>query len=312
MSVPPTFSAIVPTFNDTAVIGLALATLAAQTESIDEILVVDDGSTDGGGDALDAIVTATPRARLIRLPDNRGVVAALNTGLSQSRGDFVLLCSANDRYDARLVEHCRRLLAQHPALGAISGNAIVSNEARQTAAPGLRPMWPSPIALSPDDLVRAWRRSPQFVAAGYAIRRDAALALGGLDPALRWHSDWFLFAAIALAHGYGFVPEAFATMTMAAGPRYSDGAVDWRQERVVLDALVRRLNTLPAAADGFRRGALLPRYDLRALWLLRDRDLRWMLTPLLAWRLLIHSLGYWLRHRVPRGLVLRLRALLRS
>jgi len=42
VSVPPTFSAIVPTFNDTAVIGLALATLAAQTESIDEILVVDD------------------------------------------------------------------------------------------------------------------------------------------------------------------------------------------------------------------------------------------------------------------------------
>jgi hypothetical protein len=169
-----------------------------------------------------------------------------------------------------------------------------------------------PAAFSPDDLVRACRRSPAIVAMGYAIRRDQAIALGGLDPALRWHSDWFLFAAIAFTSGYGFVPETFATMTTGAGPRYSDGVLDWTQERVVLRALVKRLNALPAAADGFRRGALLPRYDLRALWLLRDPDLRWMLTPLLVWRMLVHSVSYWLRDRVPRSLVVHLRAWVRS
>jgi glycosyltransferase involved in cell wall biosynthesis len=309
---PPTFSAIVPTFNDTRVIGEALATLANQTEALHEILVVDDGSTDGRGGALATIVAATPRARLMRLPANRGVVAALNAGLSEASGDFVLLCSANDRYDAHLIEHCRRLLAHHPTLGAITGNGVIWNEARQTTAPGLRPVSASPAAFSTADLVRACRRSPQFVATGYVIRRDKAIALGGLDPALRWHSDWFLFAVIALTSGYGFVPETFATMTMGAGPRYSDGALDWPQERVVLRSLVKRLKGLPAAADGFRQSALLPRYDLRAIWLLRGRDLRWMLTPLLVWRMLVHSLSYWLKDRVPRRVVLRLRAWIRS
>src|SRR5262245_33297412 len=261
----PTFSAIVPTFNDTSVIGDALASLANQTEPLHEILVVDDGSTDGSAAALAALVPATPRARLIRLPANRGVVAALNVGMTEATGDFLLLGSANDRYDARLVEHCRRLLARHPALEAITGNAILWNEARGEAAAGLSPVSASPAALSAGDLIEACRRSPAFVAPGYAIRRDRAMALGGLDPALRWHSDWFLFAAIAFTSGYGFVPETFATMTMGAGTRYSDGMLDWTQERAVLRALVERLNGLPAAADAFRRSALLPRYDVRAI-----------------------------------------------
>ena len=309
---PPTFSAIVPNFNDTSLIGEALATLARQTEPLLEIIVVDDGSTDGSTAALQTVVGATPGARLIRLPVNRGVVAALNVGLAEADGDFVVLCSANDRYDARLVEHCRRLLARHPALGAITGNAMIWNEARRETTPGLRPVSASPVALSAADLVRACRRSPAIVATGYVIRRDGAIALGGLDPALRWHSDWFLFTAIAFTSGYGFVPETFSTMTMGAGARYSDGVLDWRQERVVLRALVERLNALPAAADGFRRGALLPRYDLRALWLLRHRNLRWMLTPLLVWRMFVHSVSYWLRDRLPRRAMLRLRALVRS
>lgn len=308
----PTFSAIVPNFNDASVIGQALATLAGQTEPFHEILVVDDGSTDGSVDSLAALVASTPRARLIRLPVNRGVVAALNVGLAEAAGELVLLCSANDRYGTRLVEHCRRLLARHPALGAITGNAMVWNDARQEGAAGLTPIAATPTAFSAVDLVRACRRSPAIVAPGYVIRRDKAIALGGLDPALRWHSDWFLFAAIAFTSGYGFVPDTFATMTMGAGARYSDGMHDWPQERVVLRSLVRRLREWPAAADGFRQGALLPCYDVRAIWLFLDRDLRWILTPLLVWRMLVHSAGSWLKHRVPRRVGLRLRAWVRS
>ena len=312
VSRPPTFSAIVPTFNDTFVIGQALATLANQTEPFHEILVVDDGSTDGSGAALEAIVSATPRARLIRLPANRGVVAALNFGLTGATGEFVLLCSANDRYAAHLVEHCRRLLARHPALGVITGNAVVWNEVRQEAVDALRPVSPSPAAFSSADLVHACRRSPLIVAPGFVMRRERVVALGGLDPALRWYSDWFLFVTIAFTDGYGFVPETFATVTTGAGPRYSDGMLDWTQERVVLRSLVVRLNGVPDAARGFRQGAVLPRYNLRVMGLLREPHLRWMLTPLLVWRCLAHSVGSSLRGRVPQRVGARLRALVRG
>jgi glycosyltransferase involved in cell wall biosynthesis len=308
----PTFSAIVANFNDTSLIGKALATLANQTEPLHEIIVVDDGSTDGSGGTLAAIVNATPRARLICLPANRGVVAALNTGLSEATGEFILLCSANDHYDVHLVEHCRRLLARHPTLGVITGRHNVWNEARQEAGAGLTPVSELPAAFSAADLVRACRRSPAIVAPGFVMRRDKVVALGGLDPALRWHSDWFLFAVIAFTSGYGFVPETFSTITIGAGTRYSDGMLDWTQERPVLRSLIQRLNELPAAAEGFRRGALLPCYDLRAIWLLRDPDLPWMLTPLLVWRMLVHSVSYRLKDRVPRSVVLRFRGWVRS
>src|SRR5262245_9111675 len=180
------------------------------------------------------MVARTPRARLIRLPANRGVVAALNAGLAEATGDFVVLCSANDRYDVRLVEHCRRLLALHPELGVITGNVTVWNEARQESGTGLRSVSESAAALSPADLVRACRRSPAIVAPGFAMRRDKVVALGGLDPVLRWHSDWFLFTVIAFTSGYGFVPEPFAAITIGAGARYSDGMLDWTVERPVL------------------------------------------------------------------------------
>ena len=64
----------------------------------DEILFVDDGSTDGTAARLAAIAAADPRVRVVTHAENRGVGAAMRTGLEASRGDVVVVYDADMTY----------------------------------------------------------------------------------------------------------------------------------------------------------------------------------------------------------------------
>jgi glycosyltransferase involved in cell wall biosynthesis len=71
-----------------------------------EILIVDDGSTDGSGDWLEKEAAAHDDLRSIRFPKNRGQSAAMAVGLAQSKGDVIVTMDAdlqNDPADARLL-----------------------------------------------------------------------------------------------------------------------------------------------------------------------------------------------------------------
>jgi len=104
----PFFSVLLPAYNARGHIGAALRDLLAQTFRDFEILVVDDGSGDGTGDVVKSFLD--PRIRLITLPENRGLVGALNAGLSEARGRWIARQDADDR--------CRRnrLARQHLAI----------------------------------------------------------------------------------------------------------------------------------------------------------------------------------------------------
>jgi len=87
MSSPPTVSAVIATFNRIGELRIALDRLRRQTHPPAEILVVDDGSTDG----TDAMVrTEFPEVRYVRLPHNAGLIHARNFGFVNTKGDYVL------------------------------------------------------------------------------------------------------------------------------------------------------------------------------------------------------------------------------
>ena len=91
----PLASVILPAYNAAPYLPRCLDSLLAQTADSFELIVIDDGSTDGTGDICDAWAARDARIRVIHT-ENRGVSAARNRGLGEATGEFILFCDADD------------------------------------------------------------------------------------------------------------------------------------------------------------------------------------------------------------------------
>jgi glycosyltransferase involved in cell wall biosynthesis len=92
-SVPMTVSAVIPTFNRLPYIRRAIESVLAQTVPVDEVLVIDDGSTDGTADALEAAYGT--RIRVVRQA-NTGVSGARRRGVQEARGEWIAFLDSDD------------------------------------------------------------------------------------------------------------------------------------------------------------------------------------------------------------------------
>lgn len=108
----PFFTVLLPAFNAREHIGSALRDLLAQTFRAFEVLVVDDGSRDGTGGVVRSM--ADPRIRLLTLPENRGLVGALNAGLAEARAPWIARQDADDRCRPDRLERQHKLISEHP------------------------------------------------------------------------------------------------------------------------------------------------------------------------------------------------------
>jgi glycosyltransferase involved in cell wall biosynthesis len=98
----PALSIVVPAFNEVDAIPVLYAELVAALEGIGrsfEVLVVDDGSTDGMFAALTGLHGADPRLRVIRLRRNYGQTAALSAGFDAARGEWIVTLDADLQND---------------------------------------------------------------------------------------------------------------------------------------------------------------------------------------------------------------------
>lgn len=90
-------SVIIPTFNRGGVLPLAVASALAQTHPSLEVIIVDDGSTDGTEELVSRLWGAEPRVRFFRQA-NRGVAAARNRGIREARGDWLAFLDSDDTW----------------------------------------------------------------------------------------------------------------------------------------------------------------------------------------------------------------------
>ena len=122
----PPVSVIVPAFNEAVNIERSVRSLDASDYPELEVLVVDDGSTDGTGDLVERL--DLPRTRVLR-QENAGKPAALNHGIEEARHDIVVMVDADTVFEPATLRELVQPFSS-PDVGAVSGNTKVGNRRR--------------------------------------------------------------------------------------------------------------------------------------------------------------------------------------
>lgn len=128
----PTFSVIMPLYNKAPYVRKAVESVVGQTCGNWELTVVDDGSTDGGGDIVSAI--ADPRIRLVR-QENAGVGAARNRGVAESTSPYICFLDADDWWEPTFLEEIAGLIERHPDAGIYGTSYWIVKNGRKRLAP---------------------------------------------------------------------------------------------------------------------------------------------------------------------------------
>ncbi len=113
MAVPIPVSVIIPTYNRAGLVQEAVASVLAQTWRDFEVLVVDDGGSDGTDAALAPYAS---RLRLLRRESRGGVSAARNTGIEAARGEWLAFLDSDDLWLPEKLARQMAYLAAHPDL----------------------------------------------------------------------------------------------------------------------------------------------------------------------------------------------------
>ncbi len=103
-------SVVIPSFNRRHTLGRALESVFAQTSAVDEVILVDDGSTDG---SCDMIRQDFPAVNVLR-QSNLGVSAARNFGIATAKFNWIALLDSDDCWLPQKIDQIRKACQQHP------------------------------------------------------------------------------------------------------------------------------------------------------------------------------------------------------
>jgi glycosyltransferase involved in cell wall biosynthesis len=244
---PPTLSVILPNYNHAKLIGRALGALLSQDRAADEIIVVDDGSTDDSVAVVERIAATASSIRLLQNPRNLGVAPTSQAGLEVARGKYVYFAAADDWVVPGFFGLALRRLEADPDLGLFCGEAILLDglDSRPFAVrPAVRPRM-SAGRINPGTVKQLLRATDNWILTGSAVfRRDCVVWAGGLDPRLGTFADGYIARKIALRFGLFFEPKPVAYWVIFP----ESGS---RRVALELERAIRMLDLAPAvlAAD---------------------------------------------------------------
>jgi len=197
----PEVSVVIPTYNSARYLPAAIESVLVQTFKDHEILVVDDGSTDDTPRIVDPF---RPAVRYLRQP-NRGVAAARNRGLAESRGRYVAFLDADDTWLPTKLEKQTRALAEAPSIRASYSAFFVVDEDLRILGVRRGP--------APTSLLTALLTQGNVVGSICTVLCERPLfdLAGGFDPALSQCADWDMWVRLALGTEFLYLDEPLAT-----------------------------------------------------------------------------------------------------
>ncbi|MBL9138284.1 MAG: glycosyltransferase family 2 protein [Verrucomicrobiales bacterium] len=269
-------SAVVPNYNHQKLVPRALEALLNQPDPPDEIIAIDDASTDESFAVMKEFETRSSRLRVIRNERNMGVCATLNRGLGMASHPYIGFFASDDEVLPGLFAKARPMVEQHPDAGLVTG--LVEWRCHSTGMtwydghqmPQERRFW------TPDDLVRLGRQGRLATPGQPAIYHKAALVkAGGWIPELRWFTDCFGTWVVGFRQGVGFIPEVMSVFNLYQTSFYN--AAKAAERREVMARFLGLLESQPYAdvLPRIRASGLLGGFGTPMLRLVAPYPRRW-------------------------------------
>jgi len=234
---PLTVSVIIPTYNRARLVQAAVESVLKQTRVPDEIVVVDDGSTDGTVEALSRFGAPV----VVVAQTNQGRSAARNRGLREAHGDLILFLDSDDLLAHECVEHYLQVLEQNPQVGVVYSDAyVVDRDGHKLAlySHAMRGHRPSGKILG--ELARRC-----FVTVSSMVRRSL-LDNDPFEVGMEHCEDYDLWRRLAARCQFQFLDEPLLSY------RFHEGMTNARQRNEILAAEVdvqQRFMRMPEFAD---------------------------------------------------------------
>ena len=188
----PLVSIIVPSYNYGHFIEMTLDSVVAQTYEEIECVVVDDGSTDDTAERVARFIERDERF-LYLYKTNEGLGAARNTGIINSRGEYLQFLDSDDLLEFQKVSQQVEFLENHPDIDIVYGGAFyfLSDDMDRTLAPkcGNPADWVPKLSASDEQTLLTLIKHPMPVNAPL-IRRRVIEDVGLFETAIRQVEDW--------------------------------------------------------------------------------------------------------------------------
>ena len=189
----PFISAIIPTYNRERTISRAIESVLAQTLAPQEIILIDDGSSDKTCDIIEKYKDS--RIMLIKHQQNLGASAARNTGISKARGQFVAMLDSDDCWMEYKLERQMDFMLSEQCYISCTGFEITYSDYSEDFKAAIREY---PKILTQEHIAYGCYISPGST---LIASKEAFKTVGGYNTAYKRYEDWDLLLKF-LKHGY--------------------------------------------------------------------------------------------------------------
>lgn len=302
MQMNTSVAVVIPNYNDAKYLSRAVRSVMNQNVAADEVIVVDDCSTDDSMDTIQALAAEFPALRVIRHEVNQGVYGAIATGRAATVSDYVMFVAANDFLLQGLMARTKACLGQHPGVGLWSSMGWLVDEEDQLlgpiaiTVPSMHDQYFSPVQCRE----LAHRFGNWFAGPSVVYNKKLMESVGAFNPDYRGLADLVCALMVAARAGAVFSPEPLAVVRMHAGSYLSS---TFAQAQSLMEILGKLSRNAPAVAPELFDAPFIERSIRRFVFAAINKSRAQMLTdfaPILpagpAGRL------RWIQARIPKKL----------
>lgn len=208
-------SAVIPTFNSAEYLSNAIKSILDQTNTVDEIIVVDDGSNDGTKN----VVSQFGKRVIYIYQENSGPSAARNIGIHTAKNDWIAFLDADDQWVSDKIEKQIKMLSQNPDTVLFAGDMREVDPHLNILTPSvlekhnLRSYFHSKSVFTSFEAT-SLLLNKNFIPTGTVlVRKDILRSLGGFNTAIRYGEDLELWLKISMLYSIACSPDIMMLRT---------------------------------------------------------------------------------------------------